>query len=98
MGHFYTDFMVVLQGRYPVKSDMVSALTELLHIEKESVYRRLRGDVNFTAEEMMRIAGAWHISLDNIVSPHPDKNRTFHLQTTGFVNPAEEDYAIIPTV
>ncbi len=95
MTRFYTHFMAILQKRYPVKSDLVNALTDLLHLEKESIYRRLRYDVYFTAEEMMRIAGAWNISLDNIVSTYPDKTMPFHLQMTGFVDPTEEDYAIL---
>ncbi len=95
MSRSYTNFLELLQERYTVKSDLVNALMELLHLEKESIYRRLRRDVNFTAEEMMRIAGAWSISLDNIVSIHPDKTMPFRLQMTEFVDPSEDDYAIL---
>jgi hypothetical protein len=64
-------------------------------LEKESVYRRLRGEVLFTAAEVMRIAGVWNISLDNITSANPEKTRPFRLKTVDFAEPTEEDYSII---
>ena len=95
MGHLYNNFLASLQTRYPVKSDLVNALADMLHLEKESVYRRLRGDVHFSAEEMMRIAGKWDISLDNIVSANPGKTLPFSLHMVEFLEPTEEDYAIL---
>ncbi len=95
MKHFYDNFLLALEERYPSKSDLVNALVDLLHLEKESIYRRLRRDVYFSAEEVMRIAGTWNISLDNIVSLHPKKTRPLRLKMVEFVDPQEEDYAIL---
>ncbi len=95
MGQLYDNFLAALLARYPVKSDLVNALSDLLRLEKESVYRRLRGDVHFSAEEMMRVAGKWNISLDNMVSANPAKTRPFNLNMVEFLDPTEEDYAIL---
>jgi hypothetical protein len=95
MTSFYDNFLRALQERYSGKAELVNALAELLPLEKESIYRRLRGEVLFTAAEVMRIAGAWNISLDNIVAANPDKTRPFRLKTVEFVEPTEDDYAIL---
>ena len=45
---------------------MASTIAEILMIEKESVYRRLRGDVHFTLCEAWTVAKELGISLDEI--------------------------------
>lgn len=95
MTQFYDNFLAALGERYPVKSDLVAALVDLLRLEKESVYRRLRRMVYFSAEEVMLIAGAWNISLDNIVSAHPTRSHQFRFSKVDFASPGEEDYAIL---
>jgi hypothetical protein len=95
MKSFYDDFLHAVEERHPDKPDRVNALMGLLRLEKESVYRRLRKNVYFTAEEVMRIAGAWNISLDNIVAANREKTRPFRLKTVEFVDPQEEDYVIL---
>jgi hypothetical protein len=95
MEHFYNNFLEALQERYPIKSDLVNALTDLLDLEKENIYRRLRKNVWFSVEETMRIAAAWDISLDNIVSLNPRKTHPFRLKMIDFADPQEEDYAIL---
>ena len=90
--HYYDNFMEALAERYPRKTDLANALMDILPIEKESIYRRLRKDVLFTSEEMMRIAAVWHISLDNIISTNPHKIRPFSFSMINYVNPQEADY------
>jgi hypothetical protein len=93
--YFYDNFIKALKERHPRKSDLANALTEILPLEKESIYRRLRKDVYFTSEETMQIAGAWNISLDNIISTHPTKTRPFHFSMIEYVHPREADYKIL---
>jgi len=92
---FYDYFLQALEKRYPRKSDLVSALMEVLPLEKESVYRRLRKYVFFTAEETMEIARAWNISLDNIISINPTKTSPFQFHMIRYVHPEEADYKIL---
>jgi len=95
MTHHYDNFLAALTARFGSKSELAGALMELLYLEKESVYRRLRKDVYFSAEEVMRIAGAWNISLDNIVSADPGKTRPFHFKMIRYADPAEADYRML---
>lgn len=95
MKQFYDKFLAALEERYPHKSDLVNALSKMLSLEKESVYRRLRKDVYFSAEEVMRIANEWSMSLDNITCSNPGKFRPFHYEMVDWNSPAEEDYAIL---
>lgn len=56
-----------LERRFPQKNILVNELTDLLLIEKESVYRRLRKEIPFTLMEAGLIATAFGISLDDLV-------------------------------
>jgi len=92
---FYDNFLRAIEERYPRKSDLANALMEVLTLEKESVYRRLRKDVYFSVEETMQIAKAWNISLDNIIHTNPGKTRPFHFNMVEFLHPREADYRIL---
>ena len=67
----------------------------MLCIEKEAVYRRLRGEVAFTFAEIVTIANAFGISLDNLVGTVTAKSRPFQLKLVDFVNPMETDYDML---
>ncbi|MDR2585436.1 MAG: hypothetical protein LBC84_04345 [Prevotellaceae bacterium] len=95
MFHFYNNFIKALEERHPRKSDLTNALLEILPLEKESIYRRLRKDIYFTIEEAMQIAEAWNISLDNILRIDPNKTRPFHFNMIEYVHPKEADYKIL---
>ena len=95
MTHFYDNFLNALEERFPRKSDLVSALAELLPLERESLYRRLRKEVYFSAEETMLVAQAWNISLDNIIHVQTNKTRPFYSNMIEYVHPQEADYAIL---
>lgn len=92
---YYDKFLTALEDRYPQKYDLVQALSEILLLEKESIYRRLRKDVLFSAEEIMRIANMWSMSLDNIVCTNPEKIRPFHYEMVDWNSPTEDDYSIL---
>jgi hypothetical protein len=93
--YYYDNFLVALEERYPRKLDLTNALMEILPLEKESIYRRLRKDVYFSAEETMQIAQAWNISLDNIIRTNPHKTRPFHFNMIEYVHPRESDYKLL---
>jgi len=60
-------FVEALSKRIPKKSKLADFIAETLCIEKESAYRRLRGDVSFTLREAGLIAGKMNLSFDGIV-------------------------------
>jgi len=63
---WYDDFLVALSDKYPKKANLTETLMEMLELEREAVYRRLRKDVLFPFHEIATIASAWNISLDKI--------------------------------
>ena len=92
---FYDNFLTALEERHPRKADLVSALMEVLPLEKESIYRRLRKEVYFSVEETVQIAEAWNMSLDSIARTNPTKTRPFHFNMIEYVHPRESDYKLL---
>ncbi|MBK7939057.1 MAG: hypothetical protein IPJ82_19165 [Lewinellaceae bacterium] len=62
----------IILSRYPRRTDAVDALCELLHLSKDPVYRRLRGDTFLTPGEISVLANHYKISLDALVTNGTD--------------------------
>lgn len=92
---FYENFLKALNGRFSKKSQVVDQLLDVLPISKEAIYRRLRGEVSFTIQEIATIAEKSGISLDNIVGPVSQKSRPFSLKLTNYPRPEEIDYQMV---
>ena len=74
-------FIQVLENKIPRKTKLADFLVESLYIEKEAAYRRLRGDVQFSFHEVVRIAQKLHISIDEIIlKTSPEIKKTITLQ------------------
>ena len=76
---WYDYFLKTLSDKFPKKSQLTEALMDLLLIEREAVYRRLRKEVIFSVYDMAKIAGAWNISIDSIFGVVSDKSHLFQL-------------------
>ncbi|MBD8346669.1 MULTISPECIES: hypothetical protein [unclassified Dysgonomonas] len=72
---------LVLAIKNSVSDDMniANLLMDILSMGKEAVYRRLRGDVPFTFDEVSKISSKLCISLDNIVNIKNTKRAFFDL-------------------
>lgn len=81
-----------IKEKIPANSNIANILIENLHLSKEAVYRRLRGEVPFTFNEVAIIAKRFGISIDNIILGETPKSRPFHLKLTEYINPTEDDY------
>jgi hypothetical protein len=68
---------------------------DLLSLEREAVYRRLRKDVIFSIYEIAKIANAWNISLDAIFGLIPDKTCLFQIDLLGYEDPTEQDIEVM---
>ena len=77
---WYDDFLEALSKMYPKRVKLVQDLVELLKIEPESVYRRLRKEVYFTSHEMAKMVSEWNMSFDEIAGITP-KKIPFKIQT-----------------
>jgi len=85
----WTDsFIDTLNEKYPKKAQLTENLMNLLYLEREPVYRRLRQEVIFTIEEIAKISSAWNISLDKITGVQPGQI-PFHMQPVNYFHPSE---------
>lgn len=91
----YDNFLDALSEKFPQRSKLTNALTELLFIEKEAIYRRLRKEVPFTFYEIATIAREWDLSIDNIIGLTPSKSRPFQLKLTEHLHPTETDFMMM---
>ncbi len=95
--NWYDDFLKLLETKFTKKHELVEGLMNLLFIEREAVYRRLRQDVIFSAHEIATIASAWNISLDDVMTVNPGLV-AFQMQRMNFLNPSEMESNIIRKV
>lgn len=63
----------------PKGTSPVDLVKDILNIGKESAYRRLRGDINFSWEEIALIASKLGFSLDAIIGCHEESNAVLEL-------------------
>ena len=87
---WYNIFLDNLYERYPKKSQLAEELISLLCIEREAVYRRLRKEVMFLAHEVVKIAAAWNISLDEIIGIHSGLI-SFQMQPLNYIAPSKKE-------
>ena len=87
---WYNSFLDALSMRYPKKTQLVQELMDLLCIGHEAVYRRLRKDVIFHANEIAKIASEWNVSLDRIMGIDPGKI-SFQMQLVDYLDPSNQD-------
>ncbi|MCC8089456.1 MAG: hypothetical protein LIO79_09395 [Rikenellaceae bacterium] len=85
----YKNFLDTLYERYPQRSQLASILTDMLCLEKEAVYRRLRKEVPFTFHEVAVISQQMKISMNNVISS--SKEISMHMKFADFVSPTEVD-------
>lgn len=67
-----------LKGMDQSNVSVPKELAEILDMSLESVYRRLRGEVEFTFSEVIRIAERFSISLDVLISQQKGTFATVH--------------------
>ncbi len=60
-------FFDLVIARYPRRADAVEELGELLHLAKDAIYRRMRGDTFLSPTELGLLARHYHISLDALM-------------------------------
>ncbi|MDR2956348.1 MAG: hypothetical protein LBV43_14845 [Prevotella sp.] len=81
-----------IRSKLPKGTNVASVLSDILSIGKEAVYRRLRGDVQFTLDEAALIAKKMGISLDYIINSPETENLFFEYKSQRYYNLREIDY------
>lgn len=85
----------VMRERIPKGSNLANSLMEILCMGKEAIYRRLRGEVAFTFEEVSLISQHLGISLDKIVGRRMLNDTMFDLNLLHTGDPIESYYEIL---
>lgn len=88
----YEKLISAIREKIPHKATLTNTLVDLLCIEREAVYRRMRGDVAFSFEEIAAIANKFGISLDSLVGGCTVKSRPYQLSLVEYVDPIEDDF------
>lgn len=90
----HNDLLGAIKARVPSGTNVANLLTDILCIGKEAAYRRLRGEVPFTLQEIALISNAMDISIDSIIGQNDSiKSKPFQLKLTQYVNSTEADFA-----
>lgn len=71
--------VVAILNCTPSGVSSVDLVKDILNIGKESAYRRLRGDINFSWDEIALIASKLGFSLDAIIGCHEESNAVLDL-------------------
>ena len=88
----FKNLIEALQDRIPQRGKLADILTELLGIEQEAVYRRLRGSVPFSFQEVHAIAIYLGFSLDSIAENISPVTRQMTILVNDFLDLQETDY------
>jgi len=87
---WYDVFLENIYEKFPKKAHLVEELMDLLCIEREAVYRRLRKEVPFPAHEVVKIVSTWNISLDEAIGGNTGLVN-FKLQPINYINPSKRE-------
>jgi len=63
----HNSFVKALEAKIPKKTMLADFISQNLYIEKETAYRRLRGEVQFSLREAGILANKLEISLDELI-------------------------------
>ncbi|MCL2131878.1 MAG: hypothetical protein FWH36_05440 [Lentimicrobiaceae bacterium] len=91
---WYDYFIEILSAKVSKRSQLVEQLMDLLSIEREAVYRRLRKEVLFSIYEIVKIAVTWNISLDEITNLNSG-SFTFVMNPINYFEPSEEEFEVV---
>ncbi len=91
----YENFIGAVKNSIPRNKKVSAVLTDILKIEKEAVYRRLRMEVPFTFTEIAKVAQHLDISMDDIIDSKPAKNRPLYLKFLDYSDPMALGEAVL---
>jgi len=73
------NFLAALKEKFSKQTLLISAVEDILKIERESAYRRIKGIVQFTIREMGILAHHLNISLDDLLNDHQTNVLHIHM-------------------
>lgn len=91
----FDNFVSMVEDSIPQNTKLSAVLADILQIEKEAVYRRLRMEVPFTFCEIATVAQALGLSVDNMIGAIPTKSRPLMMTLIEYIDPDEIDYIMV---
>lgn len=83
------EIIATIRNSLPANENIVSFLADLFFWSKEAIYRRLRCEIAFTFEDIVRIATKLDFSLDNIVRLNQQHRVLFDMHLPQSSTPVE---------
>ena len=71
--------IATIRDYIPEKENLTNYLSDILNIGRESAYRRVRGEINFTLDEMIKLSLTLGFSIDNIIGIKRNENALFNI-------------------
>ena len=75
----HNNLLTVIREKLPEGANLMTYLSDRLNIGRESAYRRIRGEINFTFEEIIILSQNLGFSVDNIIGIKRDENALFNI-------------------
>jgi hypothetical protein len=91
----YEHILQVLHEKIPHNPTLAKNITDWLLIDKDAVYRRLRGEVPFSFPELVTIAGKLDVPVDYFSGLPPGKNIFFRMPMINFAGTSKAEYEMI---
>lgn len=85
-------FLNRLSGRFKSRSELVHEVSGILHVGRDAVYRRLRGDTALTADEMVLLAETYQVRME--IGGGADHKRGLRLPPADLELPRDEFHHI----
>ena len=89
------ELITAMKERIPKGQNLANSLADILYMGKEAVYRRLRGEVAFTIDEVALLSKKLGNSIDQIIGNHLSNRVTFDMNLLHSPNTLESYYEII---
>ena len=89
MDNLRSTFVSRILSNIPPRVKPIDYLMEALDISRESVYRRIRGDISFTLEEIAKLSVELGFSIDELILKDMHSRMFFDLHTTPEQDPSE---------
>ncbi len=92
---FHVKLIEEITRKIPQRNKLVNVLVDLLNIEKEAVYRRLRAEVPFSFNEVAVISKRLSLSIDELVDITSESVSPFKLRFVEFADPDDADFKVL---
>jgi len=88
-------FLKKIEQKIPQKKEIINVLADVLHTDKEAVYKKLKREVPFTFHEILTISKQLGFSLDSLNADSISKKKPSNVSLIEYISPAEGDFALM---